>query len=147
MRPVRLLYLAPMAMLAVATLPAHAADAPGRFSMTPTGDGFLKLDTATGAISLCRNDNEQWTCKAVADESQALADEIDRLAKENLTLRADNERLRGSAVASGSEQTVVPTLPSDADIDRTIGFIEKLMKKFKGLARELSKDEPIGTPL
>ncbi len=115
--------------------------------MTPSGDGFIRLDTTTGAVSECSSQNEQWTCKAVADDALALADEIDRLAKENKALRQQLEAVQGKPAIDGPADTPLPQLPSDADIDRTMDFIEKLMRKFKGLAKDLGKEEAPGTPL
>jgi len=57
----------------------------GRFTLSPVADGFLRLDTRTGAVSTCANKNG-WTCRSVPDERAALDAEIGRL-------QADNKRL------------------------------------------------------
>jgi hypothetical protein len=58
----------------------------GRFTLSPVAEGFLRLDTRTGAVSTCANKNG-WTCRLVPDERAALDTEIGRL-------QADNKRLK-----------------------------------------------------
>lgn len=69
---------------------AYAQAAPdtdnGRFTLSPVADGFLRLDTRTGAVSTCINKNG-WTCRVAPDERGALDSEIGRL-------QADNKRLK-----------------------------------------------------
>ncbi|CAN5350607.1 hypothetical protein BH10PSE10_BH10PSE10_28220 [soil metagenome] len=69
---------------------AHAQAAPdtdnGRFTLSPVADGFLRLDTRTGAVSTCSNKGG-WTCRLLPDERAALDSEIGRL-------QADNRRLK-----------------------------------------------------
>src|SRR3982750_4148964 len=59
----------------------------GRYALSPTGDGVLRLDTRTGAVSTCNNSGAGWACYAVPDERAALDVEIGRL-------QADNEKLK-----------------------------------------------------
>lgn len=69
---------------------ARAQSAPdtenGRFVLSPVADGFLRLDTRSGAMSTCTNTGG-WTCRMIADERAALDTEIGRL-------QADNQRLK-----------------------------------------------------
>jgi hypothetical protein len=82
------LVLVALAMVDAAT--AFAQSAPdtenGRYSMSPAGDGFMRLDTRTGAVSNCTNKGG-WTCRAVPDERAALDTEIGRLQGENQKLK------------------------------------------------------------
>jgi hypothetical protein len=72
--------------LALAMLIGAAPDADqagGRYRMTPAeGGAFLRLDTQTGAMSVCQRKDGRWTCEAVPDERRALETEIDRLKSE-----------------------------------------------------------------
>ena len=69
---------------------AHAQSAPdsenGRFKLSPVPEGFLRLDTRTGAVSTCSNKGG-WACRLVPDERAALDAEIGRL-------QADNKKLK-----------------------------------------------------
>jgi hypothetical protein len=61
----------------------------GRYTMSPTSDGVIRLDTRTGAISTCSNtEGMGWSCYAVPDERAAMDAEIGRLQAENDRLKA-----------------------------------------------------------
>src|SRR5258707_15210920 len=61
----------------------------GRYALSTTPDGVLRLDTRTGAVSTCSNNGAGWACYAVPDERAALDTEIGRL-------QADNEKLKAA---------------------------------------------------
>ena len=139
----RLLRLVAVPLLLIAVIGrGNAAETPGRYSMTPTDHGFLKLDTATGAVSLCKEQEGAFVCKAVADDAAAMTAEIDRLAKENEALRAGNPAGGPLAVVPSVPDEAAPLkLPSDKDLDQAMGFIEKMLKRFKTLMDDL-KSQP-----
>lgn len=102
--------------------PDPAATENGRYAMTPAPDGFLRLDTRTGAVSLCRVENGAARCQAAAEERAALSNEIDRLARQNDALKARSEN---------SLQ-----LPSRQDFDRALDYAEQFMRRMMKLMRE-----------
>jgi hypothetical protein len=60
----------------------------GRYTMSGTADGIIRLDTKTGAISTCSNaSGSGWSCYAVPDERAAMDAEIGRLQAENEKLK------------------------------------------------------------
>jgi hypothetical protein len=110
----------------------------GRYSFSPVTDGMLRLDTRTGAVSLCARQAAGWACNAVPDERQALENEIARLQRENGTLKKDM-LARGLPLPGGVAslppadkqrelQLKVP-LPSDAEIDRVMSAFEKMWRR------------------
>ena len=61
----------------------------GRYTMSTTPDGVIRLDTRNGAVSMCNSSGGSgFACYAVPDERAALDAEIGRL-------QAENERLKG----------------------------------------------------
>ena len=100
----------------------------GRYAMTPTDGGFLRLDTRTGMVSLCAVSAGAVACRAGADERKALEDEIARLSGENA-------RLKLAAGQSGSRYGI----PNDQDVDRALGLAERFMKR---MMRVLRDDQP-----
>lgn len=55
-----------LAAIILAAVPALAADLPdaaGRFTLGPSRDGFVRLDTKTGAVSHCATNAGVWTCE------------------------------------------------------------------------------------
>ena len=73
--------------------PVAAEDSPpegdkGRYTMSATPDGVIRLDTRTGSISTCSNTaGSGWSCYAVPDERAAMDAEIGRLQAENEKLK------------------------------------------------------------
>ena len=61
----------------------------GRFSFHKVDEGFLRLDTRTGQVSLCNHKNLGWACETIPDERAALENEIARLQTGNAALKKD----------------------------------------------------------
>src|SRR5690606_29834596 len=57
---------------------AHAQDAQ-RYRLEKSNDGFVRMDTQTGAMSICEEKGAQLVCRAAADERTAFQEEIERL--------------------------------------------------------------------
>jgi uncharacterized small protein (DUF1192 family) len=95
----------------------------GRYTMSTTPDGVVRLDTRTGAISTCGNEaGTGWSCYTVPDERAAMDSEIGRL-------QAENERLKAQLAAR----------------DRTVtGKIDEALPKDQALPKsdQLPKAEP-----
>jgi hypothetical protein len=151
--------------LVAGATPALGEGAPesdnGRFSFKEVPDGILRLDSRTGEVSLCSRVSE-WACRALADDRTALENEIGRLLDENATLRKQLEEARHApvppeavppAVAPNPPAVQPPkqserglTLPSDADVNRMVAFLEKMWRRLLDMAertqRELDRDRP-----
>ena len=124
----------------------------GRYTMAPTKDGFVRLDTRTGTVSLCNRVDGRWSCGAISKEQSDLENEVVRLRSENARLRrklklaARQKQGTGSPYAPGSDSGRLE-LPSDEDVDRVLGFFERTMKRLKKMMKEIRKNEPETTPL
>ena len=137
--------------LALALLIGAAPDAEergGRYVMTPTEGGFLRLDSQTGAVSICQRNSGKWSCDAVPDDRRALEGEIERLNAENKSLNGAIKRLEDLLALPDSDdknrsaQKVGPKfqLPSEEDLDRAMTYIQRMMRKFKDKLREMEQD-------
>lgn len=109
----------------------------GRYAMTPAPGGFLRLDTRSGAVSLCtlkanQAGNNQVTCAASADERGALDSEIDRLAKENSELR----RKLAAALDQAPTARLRNALPTEQEMNKALGFAEQFMRRMMRMMRE-----------
>ncbi len=106
--------------------PQSYAAQDGRFSMTPTQGGFLRLDKETGAVSFCTVDGGLSLCRISADERAAFESEILRLRRENAELKA------GQARAGG--------LPGEEEFERAMSFTERFLRRMM----RVFKDETNG---
>ncbi len=121
------------ASLAGALLVSGAAEAQQRFQLERTEQGVVRLDTQTGAITLCKDENNELTCRMAPDERAAYDTEIDLLEK------------RVTALEERLSQTPPGRLPSDAEVDRSLSIMERFMRTFMGIVREFT-GEPDSAP-
>jgi len=120
---------------------AFATDAPGRYTLTPSANGYIRLDTQTGQVSECTGTPGALICKSSADERAAMQAEIDRLQKQVDELKA---AAPGEFAANPPAQL---NIPSDKDVDKAFNFMERMVKRFKGLIQEMRKEPAESTPL
>lgn len=104
----------------------------GRFSMQPTAEGFVRLDTRTGVVSHCTASKEGVQCRAGADERAALDAEIERLTKDNSDLRAK----LAAATDQAPSARLRNALPSDEEVNRAIGWMETFMRRMMRMMRD-----------
>jgi hypothetical protein len=128
-------------VLCAAASTSFAAEEPGRYTMTPAGDGFLRLDSATGAVSICRQKLDAWTCEGVADNALALKQEIDRLTGENQELKDKLAKAEAREAQAGplpaNPSTQFPALALDEMTD----FINKMIRRLQDLVRDLKQQD------
>jgi hypothetical protein len=121
-----------------------------RYSFSGVDGGYLRLDGRTGQVSICQPRQVGWACQAVADERAALEAEIARLQAESATLKkelmAHNLPLPGMArpepPAAKPDKPAEPRLelPSDADLNKVMSFVEKVWRRLVEMIVSLQKD-------
>jgi hypothetical protein len=138
-------------VLALTTVSAQAQTAApdsenGRFTFNQVSEGLLRLDTRTGNVSLCSKRTAGWACQAVPDDRTVLEGEIARLQGENAALKKDmlarGLPLPGGVVAEapGVRPQIELKLPSDAEIDRVMTFMEKIWRRLIDMVQSVQKD-------
>lgn len=128
----------PTALAATATQSSGQIGATGRYTMTPVDDGFLRLDTVTGAVSLCQKADAGWRCQSVEDDQLALRQENEKLRAENKALRERALLAPDSGLAPGQKKKL--ELPSQEDVDKAIDFLDHVLRKFREMLRNQSPD-------
>jgi len=115
-------------VLAVGAADSAAAELPGRFVFEKVPEGYLRLDTATGAVSLCAAKDAVWRCSALSDDIAALSAENDKLRK-----RVEELEKSRFAIA----------LPSDQDIDKLLEWFGKMANRFVEFSRRIERQGAI----
>lgn len=103
----------------------------GRYTFNKVADGYLRLDTQTGELSLCSQRAIGWACQVVPEDRSVLEDEIGRLRRENGALKQEllSQGLALPAGAAKPEPSVAhggehePRLADRAELDRVMGFV------------------------
>ena len=134
--------------------PPGTEERTGRFTMQPVDGGYLRLDTATGDVSLCTRSADSFECRPAKDDRD-LQSEIARLSTENKELKAEIKRLEDMLSSDTNAPRPAPKLelPKEEDVDKALDYLERMFKKFRDRMKEL--DKPLdpdpkggkGTPL
>jgi hypothetical protein len=141
--------------------PPAVAPSPGsddsRYTFHRVQDNFVRLDGRTGDVSVCGQEAMGWTCRAVPDERAALEAAIGRLQGDNAALKREL-LARGLPLPSGmkadppavadankapakpADPGLSPKLPSDAEVERVMGFIEKVWRRLVELMVDFQRD-------
>ena len=138
------------AMTALAGTAAAQGDKGGRFAMSPVEGGMMRLDTETGAMSLCKRAGDQWACEPLPDSARAQVQELDKTKRELAEAKATIKHLEEMLL--GKDGEVKPAdkpgfkLPSEQDVDQAMDYVERMLKKFRDRLKQLEGQEK-GTAL
>jgi hypothetical protein len=120
-----------VAALCLLPLAAVADDRPtGRYQISPALDGYVRLDTATGAMLYCRTFDPTLRCEDVGvdtSEKAATEAEMDDLRNRIGTLERQVAILERDQIR----------LPTEKELDRTLDAMEAWMRRFM----EMTKDK------
>src|SRR5579883_1770316 len=107
-----------------------------RYMFSKIAEGFLRLDTHTGEVSVCGQRTVGWACQAVPEDRVVLENEIARLRRENAALKKDI-LARGLPLPAGSapEPPVAgyngdqPSPTAKSDFDRLVGLVGQAWRR------------------
>ena len=148
----RITFAAGVAGLALLGTPTLAQDSSGpsdngRYTFFRVQDNFLRLDTRTGQVSQCGWVSTGWFCRPVPDERTAFESEIARLQNSNTALKKEL-LARGLALPDGIKADPPRSksndgeakLPSDAELDRVMAFMEKVWRRLVEMIANMQRD-------
>jgi hypothetical protein len=116
----------------------------GRYSFYSVADGVLRLDTRPVRSHSAAGTMPAGRCKVVPDERSALETEIARLQGENATLKKQL-LARGLPVPGAPGPSIAQPadpelkLPSDAEVDKVISFLEKVWRRLVEMGRNIER--------
>ena len=152
-RPI--LFLAALLALPIAAAGQDASAPSGRYQISPDEDGFVRLDTRTGAMTHCGKREGAWRCDVLAEERsdvdrrlETLAGKVDALSAEvaRLADRLAAVEAEPGASTAPSPDAQLPAVPSpearEEDFDEALSFAERLMRRFFDMVRELKSETP-----
>ena len=123
------------ALMAAASAHAWAGEE-DRYTLEKTQNGYVRMDTETGAMSICQERGNQLVCRTAADEREAHDGEVDRL-------RARVEALEERVATLEKSPVLQPRnlLPSDEEFERSLGYMERFFRKFMDIVRDMDKSD------
>ncbi len=120
-------------------LPANAQETTN-YSLEKTADGYVRMNNKTGEMSICHEKLGQLACKVAAEERTLYEEDI-------ADLKARLAKLEDTVAGMGKLPPVVrDNLPSDEDFEKGMNYMEKFMRRFMGLAKELDNENKDKTP-
>lgn len=136
----RKIALALTAMLLAGAAGSAIGEEADRYRLEKTEAGYVRMDTATGEMSICEERSGQLVCKMAVEEREAFHNEIDRLQSRLDGLEERVARLESRAIPEA-------LLPSDEQFDKTMDFMEKFFNRFMGMVDDLeNRDKPEALP-
>ena len=119
----------------------------GRFSFHKVDEGFLRLDTRTGQVSLCNHKNSRLglrdhsgRARGAGERDRAAADRQCGAEEGHAGARIVPARAGQAGTAARRRSDHDLKLPTQADIDRVMTFMEKVWRRMIETAHNLQKD-------
>jgi predicted nuclease with TOPRIM domain len=124
---------------------ASAAE-PDRYRLEKTPNGYVRMDTRTGQMSICQEKWGELVCKIAADERTAVQDEIERLQTE---MKALEDRLgsvkalegRVAKLENSLTAKIEQSLPTEEDFNRTMGYMERFFRSFMAIVKDFENED------
>jgi hypothetical protein len=127
----------------------------GRYTMSPTKDGFLRLDTETGAVAICTQSGSGWACNPVADHTSTPSSSgLSRLEDENRELKDRVKELEANLETNTPPPGSLPPtegpsgateLPTEEQVDQALDYLENVYKKIRDRIKKLDEPPSEGT--
>lgn len=124
----------PLGALTIALTGAASAQEPDRYRLEKSADGYVRMDTRTGQMSLCRErETGRLVCAPADDE-----DVVSGKGAQALQMRVDELEARVEELER--DVTGDSGLPSDEEFEQTLGFMERFFRSFMDIVREFESE-------
>jgi hypothetical protein len=119
-----------LAALGLVVGPAFAEEPAGRYSVLPSSDGFIRVDTATGAVSHCGKRDGAWYCDVLIEDRGLIERRLDALTSQVAALA---QQIAALTTRIEAPKPAAPVAKPAAEQ----GFTDSLMHKLFVLVRGL----------
>ncbi|AZO26043.1 hypothetical protein [Mesorhizobium sp. M1B.F.Ca.ET.045.04.1.1] len=130
--------LIPAALCSLVAASAYSEET-DRYRLEKSANGYVRMDTQTGAMSICEEHSGQLVCKMAADERAAFQDEIDRLQK---SVKALDERV--AKLENTPSARLESNLPSEEDFNKTMNYMERFFRRFMDIVKDMDRENGDG---
>lgn len=113
---------------------AYAEDN-GRYRLEGTETGYVRLDTRTGALSVCNEQQGQLICKMATEDREAYENDI-----ADLQDRVKKLEDKVTALEAGGASATASKLPTDAEFEQSLGYMERFMRRFMDVAKSFDNE-------
>jgi hypothetical protein len=124
-------------MFAVAAAAAEAE----RYRLEKSDNGYVRMDTDTGEMSICEERGGQLVCRIAADERSTHQDQVEQL---EAAVEALEDRV--TALENSLAARIEKSLPTEEDFERTMGYMERFFRSFMGIVKEFEQEEKEEAP-
>ena len=115
-----------------ASVSLAAAQETERYQLERTQDGYVRLDTATGRVTLCQERDGQLVCRMAVEDRAAYDREFDALQD-----RIEALERRVAVLESGRPAA---QLPDEQEFEQTLGYMERFFRRFMGIVKDFERD-------
>ena len=112
-----------------------------RYVMERTDQGFVRMDQATGAISICKEEGQNLVCRMAVDDRAAY--EADITALSDRVAKLENNM---SATPSVTLKAPKTELPSELEFETTLNYMEQFFRRFKGIVDDFNAEDEAAKP-
>jgi hypothetical protein len=104
-----------------------------RYSLQRTDSGYVRTDTATGAISVCTEKGDQLVCRMAVDDLQAYEADIAVLEAKIDSLE---KRVTSLETFGVSNPAVNPPAENEMEFQTSLNRMEQFFRRFMGIVKE-----------
>ncbi|MGU3401061.1 hypothetical protein ACLBWS_15170 [Brucellaceae bacterium D45D] len=106
----------------------------GRYRLEGTENGYVRLDTRTGAISVCTEQQAQLVCKMATEDREAYENDI-------AALQDRVKKLEDTVAGLQKDDTTSKTgLPSEQEFEQSMSYMERFMRRFMDIAKSFDEE-------
>ncbi|MGC0052270.1 hypothetical protein ACNSPG_04295 [Brucella pituitosa] len=111
------------------------AEENGRYRLEGTETGYVRLDTRTGALSVCNEQQGQLICKMATEDREAYENDLSDLQD-----RVKKLEDKVTALEAGGASATAPKLPTDAEFEQSLGYMERFMRRFMDVTKSFDSE-------